>query len=37
VRDIAQDLVDSATGRSPLPDDVKEILRDACPPSAPLS
>jgi hypothetical protein len=37
VRDIAQDLVDSATGRSPLPDDVKAILRDACPPSAPLS
>lgn len=34
VRDIAQELVASATGRSPLPDDVKVILRDACPPSA---
>ena len=37
VRDIAQELVGSATGRRPLPDDVKEILRDACPPSAPMN
>ena len=37
VRDVAQDLVASATGRCPLPDDVKAILRDACPPSRPLS
>jgi hypothetical protein len=37
VRDIAQDLVASATGRCPLPDDVRAILRDACPPSHPLS
>ena len=37
VRDIAQDLVASATGHCPLPDDVKAILRDACPPSHPLS
>jgi ANTAR domain len=36
VRDIAQDLVASATGRCPLPDDVRAILRDACPPSHPL-
>jgi hypothetical protein len=36
VRDIAQELVGSATGRSPLPDDIKAILRDACPPSAPM-
>jgi AmiR/NasT family two-component response regulator len=37
VREIAQELVGSATGRDPLPADVKEILRDACPPSHPLS
>ena len=37
VRDIAQDLVSSATGHCPLPADVKAILRDACPPSSPLS
>jgi hypothetical protein len=37
VRDIAQELVSSATGRSPLPADVKAILRDACPPSHPMS
>ena len=37
VRDIASELVASATGRCPLPDDVKGILRDACPPSAPMS
>ncbi len=36
VRDVAQELVCSATGRSPLPDDVKVILRDACPPSTPM-
>jgi hypothetical protein len=37
VRDIASELVRSATGHCPLPDDVKSILRDACPPSRPLS
>ena len=37
VRDIAQDLVGSATGHCPLPADVRAILRDACPPSHPLS
>src|SRR4051794_28580242 len=36
VRDIAQELVGSATGRCPLPDDVRGILRDACPPSSPM-
>ncbi len=36
VREVAQELVASATGRSPLPLDVKVILRDACPPSTPL-
>ena len=37
VRDIAQTVVGSATGGCPLPDDVKAILRDACPPSQPLN
>ena len=37
VRDIASILVGSATGGCPLPDDVKAILRDACPPSHPLN
>jgi hypothetical protein len=37
VREIAQELVNSATGRSPLPADVRAILRDACPPSHPMS
>jgi AmiR/NasT family two-component response regulator len=36
VRDVAQVLVGSATGRAPLPDDVKAILRDACPPARPM-
>jgi hypothetical protein len=35
VREIAQELVDSASGRAPLPPDVKAILRDACPPPHP--
>jgi hypothetical protein len=34
VRDIAQTITDSATGRTKLPDDVAAILRDACPPAA---
>jgi len=37
VRDIASELVASATGRTPLPGDVKVILRDACPPAHPMS
>jgi hypothetical protein len=36
VRDIASELVSSATGRCRLPDDVRAILRDACPPSSPM-
>ncbi|MGY1988594.1 ANTAR domain-containing protein [Blastococcus sp. SYSU DS0669] len=32
VRDVAQTITDSATGRCGLPDDVRAILRDACPP-----
>jgi AmiR/NasT family two-component response regulator len=32
VRDIAQEVVASASGRSPLPADVRAIIRDACPP-----
>ena len=35
VREIAQELVDSASGRAQLPPDVKAILRDACPPPHP--
>jgi hypothetical protein len=34
VREIAQTITDSATGRTKLPDDVSAILRDACPPAA---
>jgi hypothetical protein len=37
VRDVAQTITDSATGRSKLPDDVASILRDACPPPHPAS
>jgi AmiR/NasT family two-component response regulator len=37
VREIASILVGSATGGCPLPDDVRAILRDACPPSHPLN
>ena len=32
VRDVAVSIVESASGRSSLPDDVREILHDACPP-----
>jgi hypothetical protein len=32
VRDVAASVVESATGQRPLPDDVREILHDACPP-----
>ncbi len=32
VRDVAVSIIESASGRSPLPDDVREILHDACPP-----
>ena len=33
VREIAQTVIDSASGRSKLPDDVAAIIRDACPPA----
>jgi len=32
VRDVAQAIVDSACGHGRLPEDVRNILRDACPP-----
>jgi AmiR/NasT family two-component response regulator len=32
VRDIAVAIVESASGHGALPPDVREILRDACPP-----
>jgi hypothetical protein len=32
VRDVAVSIIESASGRSSLPDDVREILHDACPP-----
>ena len=35
VRDIAQEVVASASGRSSLPADVRAIIRDACPPAHP--
>jgi hypothetical protein len=35
VRDVALDVVGSASGRQPLSAEVREILRDACPPAAP--
>lgn len=36
VRDVAVVITDSAAGRGPLPDDVRAIIRDACPPAQPL-
>jgi hypothetical protein len=35
VRDVAVSIIESATGHSPLPADVREILKDACPPGRP--
>ena len=35
VRDVAVAIVESASGRTPLPDDVREILHDATPPGRP--
>jgi hypothetical protein len=32
VRDVAESITESASGRAPLPDDVRAIIRDACPP-----
>jgi hypothetical protein len=36
VRDVAQVITESAAGRGQLPDDVRAIVRDACPPPQPL-
>ena len=36
VRDVALVITESASGRTRLPDDVRSIIRDACPPSQPL-
>jgi hypothetical protein len=36
VRDVALVITESAAGRTGLPDDVRAIIRDACPPSQPL-
>jgi hypothetical protein len=36
VRDVAQTITESANGQSRLPDEIREILRDACPPTHPL-
>jgi PAS domain S-box-containing protein len=33
VRDVATAITESASGRAPLPDDIRTILRDACPPA----
>jgi hypothetical protein len=33
VRDVAVLIIDSASGRNPLPDDIREILHDASPPA----
>jgi len=37
VRDVAVAIVESASGRNPLPDDVREILHDASPPARPTA
>jgi hypothetical protein len=36
VRDVAQVITESAAGQNRLPDDIRSIIRDACPPSQPL-
>jgi hypothetical protein len=33
VREVAQSIADSASGHAPLPEDLRAILRDACPPA----
>jgi hypothetical protein len=35
VRDVAESITESASGRAQLPDDVRAIVRDACPPRRP--
>jgi ANTAR domain/PAS fold len=36
VRDVAQVITESAAGQNRLPDDIRSIIRDACPPAQPL-
>jgi ANTAR domain-containing protein/PAS domain-containing protein len=36
VRDVAQVITESAAGRGGLPEDIRAIVRDACPPPQPL-
>jgi hypothetical protein len=36
VRDVAQVITESAAGQNRLPDDIRTIIRDACPPTQPL-
>jgi hypothetical protein len=36
VRDVAEVITRSAAGQSRLPDDIRAIIRDACPPTQPL-
>jgi hypothetical protein len=36
VRDVASAITESAAGRTRLPDDIRNILRDACPPAQPM-
>jgi hypothetical protein len=36
VRDVAVVITESAAGRTHLPEDIRAIIRDACPPSQPL-
>jgi hypothetical protein len=36
VRDVAQTITESAAGRTRLPEDLRAIIRDACPPRQPL-
>jgi hypothetical protein len=37
VRDVAEVITRSASGQTRLPDDVRAIIRDACPPAQPLA
>jgi hypothetical protein len=35
VRAVAESITESASGHAPLPEDVRAIIRDACPPPRP--
>jgi hypothetical protein len=37
VREVAASLAESASGHAPLPEDIRTILRDACPPAPRMS